>query len=148
MAKNLILGLIQAQQAHIRAAKTFLQKSGSVIHQNVMVSYHHVQYQKKTNGPILKECSDGQTDRRTDRRTETGESDFIGRSPTNVERLKQRSNTIFYNISCDFICKDNFLNMDSLPGIRFLLQSIQSQRYQRCNVSELYAVTEDLFLAH
>ena len=36
---------------------------------DIMVSYHHVQYRK----------TDGQTDEQTD------ESDFIGRSPTNVE---------------------------------------------------------------
>ena len=35
-----------------------------------MVSYHHVQNQKKINDPILKKLSDGQTDGRTDRRTE------------------------------------------------------------------------------
>ena len=28
-----------------------------------MISYHHVQYQKKTNDPILRKFSDGQMDR-------------------------------------------------------------------------------------
>ena len=39
---------------------------------DIMVSYHHVQYQKKTNETILRKHSggrtEGQTDRRTDRR--------------------------------------------------------------------------------
>ena len=30
----------------------------------IMVSYHHVQYQKKSNDPILKKISDGWTDGR------------------------------------------------------------------------------------
>ena len=38
-----------------------------------------VQYQKKTNDPVLRKFSDPQTDRQTD------ESVFIGRCPTNVE---------------------------------------------------------------
>ena len=31
---------------------------------DVMVSYHHVQYKKKANDPILRKFSDGRTDRR------------------------------------------------------------------------------------
>ena len=50
-----------------------------------MVSYHHVQYQKKlmilSRGNLV---TDRQTDRQTDGQTK--ESDFIGRRPTNVER--------------------------------------------------------------
>ena len=47
--------------------------------------YHDpVQYQKKTNDPILRKLSDGRTEGRTDRQTD--ESDFIGQCPTNVER--------------------------------------------------------------
>ena len=46
-----------------------------------MVSYHHVQYQKKTNDPIWWKLSDGRKDGQTD------ESGFIGRCPTNVEHL-------------------------------------------------------------
>ena len=36
-----------------------------------MVSYHHGQYQKKTNDQILRKLSDGRTDKRgyTDRQT-------------------------------------------------------------------------------
>ena len=47
-------------------------------------SYHHVQYQKKTNDPILRKRSDGHTDGRTDGQAD--ESDFIGRCPANVDR--------------------------------------------------------------
>ena len=42
---------------------------------DIMVNYHHKQYQKK--------LSDGQTDRRADR--QTNKSDFIGRCPTNAK---------------------------------------------------------------
>ena len=80
MAKNLVLGPILAHLAQIQAAKLFpkiwLRQS-----LDIMVSYHHVQYQKKTNDPILRKLSDGGTDRR-----KTDESDFIGLCPTNVER--------------------------------------------------------------
>ena len=31
---------------------------------DIMVSYHHVQYQKKTNDPTLRKFSDGRTDGR------------------------------------------------------------------------------------
>ena len=36
---------------------------------DIMVSYHHVQYQKKTNDPILRKLSDGQTHGQMDRQT-------------------------------------------------------------------------------
>ena len=36
---------------------------------DLMVRYHHVQYQKKINDPILRKLSDGRTDGPTDRRT-------------------------------------------------------------------------------
>ena len=52
---------------------------------DVMVSYHHVQYQKKL---MIRSWENLVTDRRTDRRTD--KSDFIGRCPTNVERQKNR----------------------------------------------------------
>ena len=48
-----------------------------------MVSYHHLQYQKKNNDPILRKPSDRRKDKRTDGQTD--ESDFIGRCRTNVE---------------------------------------------------------------
>ena len=42
---------------------------------------------EKTNDAILRKLSDGRTDWQTD--GQTGESDFIGRCPTNVERQKK-----------------------------------------------------------
>ena len=48
---------------------------------DIMVSYHHVQYQKKIMIQILRKLSDGRTDGRT-------ESDFKGLCPTYVERPK------------------------------------------------------------
>ena len=69
MAKNVDLGPILVHLALIWAAKfPPLQKIWLRQSLEVMVSYHHVQYQKR--------LTDGQTD----------ESDFIGRCPTNVER--------------------------------------------------------------
>ena len=56
---------------------------------DVMVSYHHVQYQKKTNDSIFTKLIDGWTDEQTDGQTD--KSDFIGRGPTNVERPKNRN---------------------------------------------------------
>ena len=51
---------------------------------NIMVSYYHVQYQKKLMTQSWENVvMDGQTDRRTDGQTD--ESDFIGLCPTNVE---------------------------------------------------------------
>ena len=54
---------------------------------------------EKTNDPILRKLSDGQTDRQTDGRTD--ESDFIGRCLTNVEHLKKE------------LCKNSF---ESIPN--------------------------------
>ena len=49
----------------------------------VMISYHHVQYQKKLMIQFWENLvTDGRTDGQTD------ESDFIGRCPTNVKRPK------------------------------------------------------------
>ena len=56
-------------------SKTWLRKS-----LDVMVKYRDVKYQKKTNDPILKKFSDGQTDRQT-----KSKSDFVGRCPTDAE---------------------------------------------------------------
>ena len=50
---------------------------------DVMVSYHHVQYQEKL---MIRSWENLVTNRRTERRTD--KSDFIGRCPTNVERPK------------------------------------------------------------
>ena len=49
---------------------------------DIVVSYHHVQYQKKLKIQSWESLvADGRTDGRTD-----SDSDFIGRCPTNVER--------------------------------------------------------------
>ena len=56
--------------------------------QYIMVSYHHVQYQKKLMIQSWENLvKDGRTDRRTDRQTDrqTDKSDFIGCYLTNVE---------------------------------------------------------------
>ena len=63
----------------IMAANTFKIWLRQSLHN--MVSYHHVQYQKKLMIRSWENLSDG---RRTDEQTD--ESDFIGRCPTNVER--------------------------------------------------------------
>ena len=52
---------------------------------DIMVSYNHVQYQKKLMIQSWENLvTDGRTDGRTDGQTD--ESDFIGRCQTNVER--------------------------------------------------------------
>ena len=62
---------------------------------DVIVSYHHVQYQKKLiiqswENLLTDGQTDGWTDGQTDRQTDgqTDESDFIGRCLTNVEHPK------------------------------------------------------------
>ena len=45
--KNLVSGLILAHLAQIRAAKFFFSKIWLRQSLDIMVSYHHVQYQKK-----------------------------------------------------------------------------------------------------
>ena len=106
MTKNLILDLISACWAQIWAAN-FFSKIWLRQSLDIRVNFHHVQYQKKTNHPILRKLSDGRTDRQTgrltngrmdrqtdgqiDKRTvgQADKSDFIGRSPTNFERPTQ-----------------------------------------------------------
>ena len=69
-----------------------------------MASYHHVQYQKKTEDPILIKFSDSQRNRRSDRQTgrQTDESDFIGCCLTNVELPINRSSK-YINNDHDFV---------------------------------------------
>ena len=64
MAKDLISGLILAHLAKIWVTIFFSSKIWLSLSLGIMVSYHHVQYQKKTNDPILKKISDGWTDGR------------------------------------------------------------------------------------
>ena len=55
-----------SRRAQIRTAIFFfLQKIRLRQSLDIMNSFHHVQYQKKTSYPILREFSDGRTDRRT-----------------------------------------------------------------------------------
>ena len=55
-----------------------------------------MQYQKKTNDPILRKFSDGWTNGWTDRQTDG--SDFIGCCPTNIEHpKKQKIKKLFKN---------------------------------------------------
>ena len=73
MAKNLILDLIKAHWAQIWAGNFFVfffKKSGKNQTLHIMVSYHHVQYQKK----LIRRM---------------GKSDFIWHYPTNVEHPKK-----------------------------------------------------------
>ena len=77
MTKNLILGLLYARWAQIRAAKFFFKNLTS------SVTRHHGQLSSciilgKANDPILRKVSDGRKDGQTE------ESDFLGRSTTNV----------------------------------------------------------------
>ena len=68
MAKTLILSpilsIILAFLPQFFFSKNWLCQS-----LDIMVSYHQVQYQKKTNDRILKKVSDGRIDGQTDRRT-------------------------------------------------------------------------------
>ena len=85
MAKHLVSGPILTQLAQIRPSNFFSSKIW--LHQSldIMVIYHHVQYQKKLMIQSWENLvMDGRTDRQRDK--QTGESDFIGRCPTNVER--------------------------------------------------------------
>ena len=73
------------------------QVSGTILGQQILVSYRHVQYQKKlmiqawenvVTDEGTNEQTDEGTDEQTDERTDeqTDESDLTGRCPTNVER--------------------------------------------------------------
>ena len=81
--KNLVLGLIFANLAQIQAANFFL-KIWLCQSLDAMVSYLHVQYQKKLQIQSLENLV---TERQTDRPTEgqAHKSDSIGCCPTNIE---------------------------------------------------------------
>ena len=83
MAENLVLGLILAHLAQIRATNFFFKNlAPSVTRCHGLLSSCTIS--EKTNDPILRKLSDGQTDRQTDK------SDFIGCCPTNVKRSKKK----------------------------------------------------------
>ena len=96
MAKNPVLSPIFAHLAQILVAN-FFSKIWLNQSLDIMVSYHHVQHQKKLmtqywENLVMDWRTDGQTDggqtnRRTDRRT----NDFTGRYPTNIERPISKS---------------------------------------------------------
>ena len=69
---KLSLVLILAHFAQIQAAKNFFSKIWLCQSPDVMVTYHHGQYQKKTKDSILRklceERTDGETDRQIERR--------------------------------------------------------------------------------
>ena len=54
MAKNLVSDRILTHLAQIRAVNFFFSKIWLRQSLDVVVSYHHVQYQTKTNDPILR----------------------------------------------------------------------------------------------
>ena len=59
------LDLLRPNSGHEIFSKIWLCQS-----LDIMISYHYVQYKKKTKGPILRKLSDGRTDGRTDRWTD------------------------------------------------------------------------------
>ena len=61
MTKNLVSGPILANLTLSLATK-FIFKTWLRQSRDMMISYHHVQYQKKTNDLILRKLSDGRTD--------------------------------------------------------------------------------------
>ena len=77
MTKKLVSAPILAHMAQILAAKFSFSKIWLRQSLDIMVSYHHVQYQKKLMIQSWENLlTDGQTD----------QSDFIGRCLTNVKR--------------------------------------------------------------
>ena len=77
MAKNLDWAPILDDLVQIRVAKFFFKNLASSL--DIIVSYHHVQYQKKLQS-WENVVTDGQTDGQTD------ESYISVRCPTNVKR--------------------------------------------------------------
>ena len=92
MVKNLILSLNLGCQNFF--SKIWLRRQSL----DMMVSYHHVQYQKKTNDLILRKfCDrrmDGQMDREMGRQMD--KSDFIECCLTNIEHLIKSTNLSFF----------------------------------------------------
>ena len=79
---------------------------------DIMVSYHHVQYQKKL---MLQSWENLVTDRRT-------ESHFIGRCPTNVERPKKKKSFSLF-MAIFYAWKYNFFLWTMTKCVSFSLMS-------------------------
>ena len=91
MAKNLVSGPIFAHLTQIRATNFFFKiLAPSDTRYHCQLSSCTVS--EKTNDPILRKLSDGQTDGRTD--WQTDECDFTRRCPTNVERPTSRLDSL------------------------------------------------------
>ena len=114
MVKSLVLGPILAHLVQIQATIFFSSKIWLCQSLDIIVSYHHVLYQKKTNDPILRILShkwtdtDGEIDRQagrqTDRHNHTNKSDFIGCCPTNAKHPKKVSvNSTGHNLIASFL---------------------------------------------
>ena len=85
MAKNLVLGPILVYLAPIQTTNFFFKNLAfSVTRYHSQLSSCTIS--EKSNDPIERKLSDGQTDKQTD--GETDESDFIGCCPTNIEHPK------------------------------------------------------------
>ena len=94
MTKILVSSPILAHLAKIRAAIFFFFLIWLCHSLEIIVSYRHVQYQKKLNDPILRKLSDGRTDGQTD------ESDFKVNCPTKVELPKSEKTDAAVLRSC------------------------------------------------
>ena len=90
MAKNLFLGLIWGANFFFKILALSV-----IIYHGQLLS---CTISEKTNNPILKKLSDGQTDALTDGQTEA--SDFIGGCPTNI---------VCPNIKATFLFHSNFV---------------------------------------
>ena len=86
MVKNLGLDLILAHFVQIRAANFFFFKNLAPSVTRCHAQLSSCTISERTNDVILRKFSDGRTDGQAWR--ETDKSNFIGRCPTNVERLK------------------------------------------------------------
>ena len=102
---------------------------------DIMVNYHHVQYQKKTNAKI----SDGRTDRETDRQTD--KSDFIERCPNNVERpIKYKQHFKFFEL---FLLNQKCIIYSIQP---FSKEDMKILNYScRCSLVDIYINIHKLY---
>ena len=118
MVKHLVSGLILAHLTQIRNVSCFFSKTWLCQQLDIMVSYHHVQYQKKL---MIRSWENLVTDQRTDHRTRWTDqrtyrrldrSDFIGCCPTNVECPTGQTTSSSYLTSLNDIA-GNCSNLDN-----------------------------------